>query len=132
MCVSNAIETVSTQLPHSLHSVVLQRIIISEQPGRPLVEDIARMAEPPKRQYATPSYHCRLSWHLHLLVVRVIHFAHPILCYDLDYDALEVNRHASLEFLSAHPENLHSPLEVNVGMMVFVQQGEAVVPYQPS
>jgi hypothetical protein len=65
-----------------------------------------------------------------LPVVLVLDILYAVLGDDLDVDALEVNGKTSLELLGAQAHDLETLLVVDVGVMVLVEQREAVVPVE--
>lgn len=62
----------------------------------------------------------RFSRYGHLYIVLILHILNPVLRYDLDQHALEVDRETSLELLCAHPQDLQTLLVVHVWVMVLV------------
>jgi hypothetical protein len=61
-------------------------------------------------------------------VVIELDVSDPVLCYNLDQHTFEVNRHSPLQLVRAHGQDLHALHERNIGMVMFVEDGKAVVP----
>jgi hypothetical protein len=63
----------------------------------------------------------------HLLRRVVLDVLHAVLLDDLDGHALEVDGQAALQLVRAHAQDLHALVEADVWVVVFVEDGEAVV-----
>ena len=61
------------------------------------------------------------------MIIRVLLFSNAFLRYHLDCNALEVDWKTSLQLVRAHAKDLHSLLQVDVWIMVFIQDGKTVV-----
>ena len=57
----------------------------------------------------------------------VLDILHAILLDYFDGHALEVDGQAALQLVGAHAEDLHALVEADVGVVVLVEDGEAVV-----
>ena len=68
-----------------------------------------------------------ISWTCYLIVIRVLLLSNAFLRYHLDCNALEVDWKTSLQLVRAHAKDLHSLLQVDVRIMVFIQDGKTVV-----
>lgn len=74
-----------------------------------------------------PTIHTHISGTSHPVIIVPGQFFDAVLGDDLDEHALEVNGHPSLQLVGAESQDLESPFQVHVGLVMLVEDGQTVV-----